>query len=345
MIRTCSLVPFYFCFRSSLRFFFLFVEQANLNTIISLTLRARHNQPNNSSAALFCKMSQDAKKLPLGPQLTISGISGCLAWCLAHPFENIKNRIVKAPPHTPLSQTIRETAKSGFYKGLSGGIYRQIVYATVRLGCYEPFRDQICRDPAHPTMIERAAAGASAGAFASVLSSPIEVCLVLQTSSPEKLGFSTAAKRVLSQSGVAGFWRGIGPLSSRATVVGICQVAMYDQCGSFLKRYNKTNNCNWSHNTIFCMASGFTAVFYSIVTMPIELARVKMSSQLGSGSQLKYRNVIQTVATVVREEGIMAVYDSFLPYATRCSIHTISCFFFMEYLGAAYWRYVRDVSN
>lgn len=290
-------------------------------------------------------MSQDAKKLPLGPQLTISGISGCLAWCLAHPFENIKNRIVKAPPHTPLSQTIRETAKSGFYKGLSGGIYRQIVYATVRLGCYEPFRDQICRDPAHPTMIERAAAGASAGAFASVLSSPIEVCLVLQTSSPEKLGFSTAAKRVLSQSGVAGFWRGIGPLSSRATVVGICQVAMYDQCGSFLKRYNKTNNCNWSHNTIFCMASGFTAVFYSIVTMPIELARVKMSSQLGSGSQLKYRNVIQTVATVVREEGIMAVYDSFLPYATRCSIHTISCFFFMEYLGAAYWRYVRGVSN
>lgn len=278
------------------------------------------------------------KKVPLIPQLAISGLSGCLAWVLTHPFENLKNRIVKAPPHTPLLQTVRDTQKSGFYKGISGGIYRQIVYATVRLGCYEPFRDQICKNPADPTLLERAAAGASAGAFASVLTSPIEVCLVLQTSSAEKMSFSTAFGRVLQQSGVTGYWRGIGPLMARATVVGICQVAMYDQSSSFLRKYNVDNKRNWSHNTIFCMASGFTAIFYSIITMPIELARIKMSSQLGSGAQLKYRNVPQTVMTVVREEGVLAVYDSFLPYASRCSIHTISCFFIMEVLAGVYWR-------
>jgi solute carrier family 25 (mitochondrial oxoglutarate transporter), member 11 len=287
-------------------------------------------------------MTQEKKKVPFVPQLAIAGVSGCLAWCLTHPFENLKNRIVKAEPHTPLMQTVRETCNSGFYKGLSGGIYRQIVYATVRLGCYEPFRDCICSDPANPSILERAAAGASAGAFASVLTSPIEVCLVLQTSSAEKVSFASAGKRVLEQSGIAGFWRGIGPLMARATVVGICQVAMYDQCSTFLRKHNVEKKRNWSPNMIFCMASGFTAIFYSIITMPIELARIKMSSQLGNG-KLKYRNVPQTVMTVVREEGVLAVYDSFLPYASRCSIHTISCFFIMEVLAGAYWRKVRGV--
>ena len=41
---------------------------------------------------------------------------------------------MKAPVGTPFMQTVKETKASGFYKGLSGGIYRQIVYATVRLG-------------------------------------------------------------------------------------------------------------------------------------------------------------------------------------------------------------------
>lgn len=283
-------------------------------------------------------MSGDGqKKLPLPVQLTVSGVSGCAAWLLTHPFENIKNRIMKAPPGTPLMQTVGDVQKSGFYKGLSGGIYRQIVYATVRLGCYEPFRDIICRDPAHPNAMERAAAGASAGAFASFLTSPIEVCLVLQTSSAEKVSFSLAASRVYNESGILGFWRGIGALTSRAAVVGVCQVAMYDQASSVLRKYNTSNNKNWSKNQIFVYASGFTALFYSFVTVPIELARVRMSSQLGHGPDLKYRSVIQTILKVSKEEGVLSIYESFVPYASRCSVHTISCFFIMEYLAGLYW--------
>lgn len=278
----------------------------------------------------------EAQKLPLSAQLSISGLSGCAAWLLTHPFENLKNRIMKAPPNTPISQTVAEVSKSGFYKGLSGGINRQIVYATVRLGCYEPFRDIICRDPKNPNVMERAAAGASAAGLASVLTSPIEVCLVLQTSSSEKVGFITAGMRVMKQSGILGFWRGLGALTSRAVVVGICQVAMYDQASSFLRAYNTNNNKNWSKNQVFVYASGFTALFYSFVTMPIELARVRMSSQLGN-TNLKYKSVLQTIATIAKEEGVLAIYESFVPYSARCSIHTISCFFIMEQLTRVYW--------
>lgn len=278
-------------------------------------------------------MPQD-QPTPLAVQLTISGVSGCAAWLLTHPFENLKNRIMKAPPGTPLMQTVRDTRATGFYKGLSGGIYRQIVYATVRLGCYAPFRNIITSDPKNPTIVERAAAGAAAGAFASLLTSPIEVCLVLQTSSSEKVSFSTAAGRVLKQSGVLGFWRGIGALMSRATIVGICQVAMYDQASATLRRINDERQMQWSKTQVFIYASCFTSIFYSLVTMPIEMARVRMSSQLGS--ELKYKSVLQTIAKVGKEEGFRGIYGSVLPYTGRCSVHTIACFFIMEYLAQLY---------
>ena len=106
----------------------------------------------------------------------------------------------------------------------------------------------------------------------------------------------------MKQSGILGFWRGIGALTSRATIVGICQVAMYDQASATLRRYNEDRHMNWSKTQVFVYASCFTSVFYSFVTMPIEMARVRMSSQLGS--DVKYKSVLQTIVKVGREEGV-----------------------------------------
>lgn len=241
-------------------------------------------------------------------------------------------------------EAFKTTAKKGFYTGLSSGLLRQVVYTTCRLGCYPGFRDSILQgevmlglkknaDPSSVNLADRALAGASAGIFASFLSSPIEVCLVLQTTGKEKVSVVQAAKGVMKSSGVCGFWRGFGALGSRAALVGVAQVAVHDQVLSSLRRKNKVRSAPFDDNLVVNIASVITALVYAGVTMPVECARVRMSAEakLAAGTEKRYHNVIQCISRIGKEEGVLAMYDAFFPYFTRCAMHTVLCFFVIEF--------------
>ena len=273
------------------------------------------------------------KELPMLYTIPISGASGMIAWLFAHPFELVKNRHMLAPEGTPLMKVVSNVRETGMFKGLAAGLWRQVVYGTLRLSLYEPIRDVVCRDTKNLSVVDRALAGAISGAVASFCSSPIDVSLVLCTKGDKPLSVPSALMTIYKESGFFGYWRGVGPLTSRAAVVGVCQVAAFDQSKTTLKRYSNRNNLQWSESTIFILASSFTSIFYSTMTMPIEFARVRMSSQLGKG-HLKYRNLLQTIVLVTKEEGFMKMYFPFVPYCGRCTAHTIIAFFVLEQLKA-----------
>ncbi|KAG5481416.1 hypothetical protein LSCM4_07128 [Leishmania orientalis] len=435
-----------------------------------------------------------APPLPFWQTLGVSGFAGVFGWCFTHPFEMWKNTVMMAPPGTSQLDSLKTTARKGFYTGLSSGLMRQVVYTTARLGCYPTFRDGILQgevavglkksaDPSGATALDRALAGASAGVFASFLSSPVEVCLVLQTtnkgkeklsmlqalkvvlqsrgvtglwsgigalssraalvgvsqvavhdqvltmlrarnvkraeplndnlvvniasvitaficsivtmpmevarvrmsaeakvamglkksadpsgataldralagasagvfasflSSPvevclvlqttnkgkEKLSMLQALKVVLQSRGVTGLWSGIGALSSRAALVGVSQVAVHDQVLTMLRARNVKRADPLNDNLVVNIASVITAFICSIVTMPMEVARVRMSAEakLSAGMEKRYRNVVQCIGRIFKEEGLLAMYDSYLPYFGRCASQTVICFFVIEYL-------------
>lgn len=283
--------------------------------------------------------------IPRWQTLGISGFAGMFAWCFTHPFEMWKNTVMMAPPGTTQMASFKKTSQKGFYTGLSSGLMRQVVYATGRLGCYPIFRDGILQgeaamglkesaDPLSATVLERALAGGSAGAFASFLSSPVEVVLVLQTTSKEKMSVPQAVKCVLANSGVTGFWAGLGALASRAALVGVSQVAVHDQVLTMLRKRNVKRPSPLDDNIVVNIASAITALIYSAVTMPVEVARVRMSAEakLGAGVEKKYHNVVQCIGRIAKEEGVLAMYDAFFPYFCRCAMHTILCFFTIEYV-------------
>ncbi|KAG5503742.1 hypothetical protein JIQ42_05965 [Leishmania sp. Namibia] len=258
-----------------------------------------------------------------------------------------KNTVMMAPPGTSQLDSLKTTARKGFYTGLSSGLMRQVVYTTARLGCYPTFRDGILQgevamglkksaDPSGATALDRALAGASAGVFASFLSSPVEVCLVLQTTNKgkEKLSMLQALKVVLQSRGVTGLWSGIGALSSRAALVGVSQVAVHDQVLTMLRARNVKRADPLNDNLVVNIASVITAFICSIVTMPMEVARVRMSAEakLSAGMEKRYRNVVQCIGRIFKEEGLLAMYDSYLPYFGRCASQTVICFFVIEYL-------------
>ena len=287
-----------------------------------------------------------ASPIPRWQTLGISGVAGMFAWCFTHPFEMWKNTVMMAPPGTTQLACFKKTAQKGFYTGLSSGLVRQVVYATARLGCYPIFRDAILEgemvmglkksaDPLSATVLDRALAGGSAGAFASFLSSPVEVCLVLQTTSKGsgKLSMVGAFNSVLKNSGVNGLWSGFGALGSRAALVGISQVAVHDQVLTMLRKRNVKRPSPLDDNIVVNIASAITALIYSAVTMPVEVARVRMSAEakLPADVEKKYRNVVQCIGLIAKEEGVLAMYEAFFPYFCRCAMHTILCFFTIEY--------------
>ena len=268
------------------------------------------------------------KPLPLWISLPSSGVSGMIAWMFTHPFEMLKNRLILGEVK-PFMHTVREVHQLGWYKGIDAGLLRQVFYATSRLGLYDPIKNLLVTEGQTPTLWQRAVAGGTAGAIASLITSPIEVTLVMQTKIKERTSVASAMGIVYRDTGVSGFWRGCGPLMMRATIVGVSQVAMYDQIRSMLSAHNTANSLNWSNGFMTTVASASTGLEYALVTMPIELARVRMSSEQGHQNR-KYRNVAQTIYRITREEGFSSIYRSFLPYYSRCSIHTIVCFFVLE---------------
>ncbi|ORC92721.1 putative mitochondrial carrier protein [Trypanosoma theileri] len=295
--------------------------------------------------------------LPKSWTIGIAGFSGMFGWIFTHPFEMWKNTVMMAPSGASQMDCLQKVRERGAFKGLSSGLLRQVVYAPARLGCYPIFRDALIslkggRGDVAPSLADRALAGALSGAFASFLSSPIEVCLVLQTTSAAKVTVVDAAKQVYTANGITGYWRGVGALASRAALVGVCQVAVHDQTLTFLRRKNLERSARkgvapYGDSLVVNAASICTALFYSFCTMPVEMARVRMSAEArkgklpnGQAPEVKYTNVVQAIARIAREEGVLVMYDSFLPYFCRCAMHTVVCFFAIEYLtrNAKAWR-------
>lgn len=266
-----------------------------------------------------------------------SGLAGCLAWMIVHPLEVTKNKIMMAPPTQPLTVSLKEASRAGLYRGISGGIARQVVYTSCRLGFYDPVKNILVgtRPEKHVTIYERAAAGATSGVLACLCSSPIEVCLAYQIKSEKSLSLVAASQEVMSNTGVTGFWRGAVPLMMRSAIVGVSQVAMYDQTRHFIEDitdYGQPGKETMSRESIVISASMITGLFYSIITMPIELARVRMSVNMVPGIEKgqKFPNMAVVLSRIVKADGSRSIFKSFLPYYLRCSVHTVTCFFILD---------------
>ena len=225
------------------------------------------------------------------------------------------------------------------YNGLSAGITRQIFYASSRFGLFEVFRDELAKH--RPTDIwSRLIAGCVSGATAAFISCPAEVSLV-RISNDNTLpldqrrnykGVFDAFRRIASEEGPKAFFNGSGPFVNRAILVGCVQVGTYDQLKESYRKIGVTG----AFPNVFCasMTAGF---LYACVTMPFETAKNRMAFQKADAAgKLMYRNTIQTITTVAKADGVLALWNGFLPYYLRCGGHTVSMFVVVEYLRKAY---------
>eukprot|EP01038_Epipyxis_sp_PR26KG_P014894 gene14894-20030_t len=292
--------------------------------------------------------------LPASVNFTTAGLGGLIGWTIIHPFNtlSIRMNLIKSSNsngvannisfYSYLKETIRNEGILTLYSGLSAGLLRQIFYSTSRFGFFEVFRDEIAKH--RPVdFLSRLLAGIVSGGLAAVISCPAEVTLV-RISNDSTLpiasrrnykGVINAFYRILKEEGPKTFFSGCGPFVNRAMLVGAVQVGTYDQFKSIF--------CGWGvKNELLNVfyASMTSGLIYSIITMPLETAKNRMAFQKVSIDGIKpYRSTLQTISTVMRNDGVLALWAGFPPYYIRCGGHTVFMFLSVEWLRKQYKSY------
>jgi len=174
----------------------------------------------------------------------------------------------------------------------------------------------------------------------------MEVCVVRMSNDKmlpitERRGYSSvfnAASRIIKEEGAAAFWSGSTPFVQRAMLVGVFQVATYDQFKTlYVDLLGQKKN---SVENVFCgaMTSG---LLYSLVTMPLEVCKNRMANQVANPTTGKkpYTGTLQALQKIAKIEGVGGLYKGFLPYYGRCGGHTVSMFLFVT----AIRNYINEV--
>ena len=89
------------------------------------------------------------------------------------------------------------------------------------------------------------------------------------------------------------------------------------------------------------VASSMSAgLIYSVITMPFETAKNRMAFQKpDAAGKLPYNSTVQTISSVARAEGPLALWNGFLPYYGRCGGHTVTMFIAVDQLRVFYRKF------
>jgi len=265
-----------------------------------------------------------------------------LGWVLVHPANTTAVRMNLASMQgkkLSFSGMIRENGLKSLYDGLSAGVWRQLFYASSRLGLFETGRDYLHEIRGKTDFAGRVVVGAVTGATAAIISCPAEVATVRMSNDAtlpmaerrNYTGMADVMKRIYTEEGISAFYRGSIPFAQRAALVGVFQVATLDQFKELYAHYlNQKKN---SIPNVFCSAMT-SGLIYSIVTMPLEASKNRMASQMPDAKtgKLPYTSTLQLLRTVSANEGFLSLYNGFFPYYIRCGGHTVSMFIIVQFM-------------
>lgn len=284
--------------------------------------------------------------LPKSVIFASSGLGGVMGWTIVHPANTLAVRWNLASMQGKqfnFKVMIKESGWLGLYDGIGAGLTRQIFYASARFGLFETFRDKLHEYRGKTDFAGRVIVGAASGGIAAYISCPMEVATVRMSNDstlpPEQRrnykNVIDTSSRIIKEEGVAAFWRGSTPFVQRAMLVGIFQVATLDQFKLFYAQ--KLNQKKDSIPNVFCAAMT-SGLIYSLATMPLEASKNRMAFQKPDPTtgELPYKTTIQTMKSVSKQEGFLALYNGFLPYYVRCGGHTVFMFIFVQMIRDTY---------
>lgn len=280
-------------------------------------------------------------------KFVFGGLSGCGATLIVQPLDLIKTRLqlsgeggsarVHRSTLHAIGNIVRQEGLVNLYNGLSAALFRQVTYTTTRMGVFQYLMDV---GPSDPSFATRLLFGAASGAVAGVVGNPAEVALVRMTADgrlrPEErrnyAHVGDALYRVFRDEGMAGVMRGTMATVGRAVLLNAVQLGTYSQA----KKALQSSSSPWLQGGMLqhITAGMISGLACTIVSLPVDMAKTRLQQMkpLPNG-QMPYNGSVDCILSVVRKEGVLALWKGFTPYFLRLGPHTILAFIFLEQLN------------
>lgn len=165
-----------------------------------------------------------------------------------------------------ISTIVSQEGPRALYNGLSAGLQRQMCFASVRLGLYDPvknfYQSIIKENPEGLQIFTRVLAGITTGGMAVLIAQPTDVVKVRfqaqkKVNNLSELRYKSTTQAYISihrEEGVRGLWKGSVPNIGRNAIVNVTETVCYDIIKDCLLLY-----ANMKDN-IYCH---FTAAFFA----------------------------------------------------------------------------------
>jgi len=238
-----------------------------------------------------------------------------------------------------LKRIVAEEGPTALFKGLTPGVSRQLVFASLRLGLYEPIRNFYYEkleggdDVNQSSLITKVFAGLTTGALAMCVAQPTDVIKIrLQAQGrlppgekPLYSGMADCARKSVAKDGVIGLWRGLAPNVCRNSVINAAELATYDQFKQVLIGFG------FSDTPLTHCISAFSAGFAATcIGSPFDVVKTRvMQGARDANGKMLYSGMVDCFGKMFRKEGFMSFYNGFFPNYMR--IGTWNVIMFLSY--------------
>lgn len=273
------------------------------------------------------------------------GIASAMACCITHPVDLTKVHLqtqqeVKMRGIQMVVKIVKSEGVLAMYNGLSASIGRQMTYSMTRFALYESVKNRIAPDSNQPMpFYQKILVAAGAGACGGFVGTPCDMINVrMQNDIKLPVDKRRNYKHVFDGliqtykgEGSRGLFNGASMATSRAVLMTIGQISLYDQFKQMLIASGTFNDNLVTHFTASTMA-GFCA---TCLTQPFDV----MKTRLMNARPGEFKNFMSLVIYTAKL-GPMGFYKGFVPAFVRLAPQTIFTFMFFEQLRLRFGKEV-----
>lgn len=289
--------------------------------------------------------------IPMPALMLLSGSAASFGEFCTIPFDTAKVRLQIQDKANPtykglidcLTKIVTQEGATVPWRGVSAGIQRQMAFAPIRIGLYEPVRNiYMGKDnTGNPTILQKIAAGLTTSAIGITVASPTDVVKVrLQAEgrlppgvSRRYAGSIDAYKKIISSEGILGLWTGYGPNLARNCIVNATELVAYDQAKQFLLQ-----DLKWKEGIPAHFASALSAgLAATLLGSPVDVVKTNvMNAKKDAHGVPEFKGPIDCAVKLLRTQGPLAFYRGFIPNFTRIGSWNIVTWMTLEQLKKLY---------
>jgi solute carrier family 25 citrate transporter 1 len=281
----------------------------------------------------------NAEKRPKDPVLSLlSGtIAGGVEGIATYPTEYVKTRlqlqaggklqageIAFKGPIDCLVKTIRTHGVGAIYTGVSALAIGNAAKAGVRFLTYDQIanalRDKDGKLSGVRSMLAGLGAGMTEAALVVTPSETIKTKLIhdRNSASPKYKGLVHGTKMIVAEEGLGGVYRGLGPVMARQGANSAVRFSCYSYFKTTLQQWRGKDEPLPSAHTFAAGAMAGIVTVYT--TMPLDVVKTRMQ---GLDARTLYKNSVDCLVQVVKQNGIFSLWKGTTPRLTRLIVSRI----------------------